>query len=274
MVGAHTLIIIISQQRSIVMPVRKIFSPEMLADGKLRYERGDLVEDIAADWKSHPHTVVRTAKRLGWVRNRTRPPQELSAARRLQRQLELAPLSGGLGAPVDIAPPGLGERPQPRGERPQPRGERPQPPPEPPQPPGEPPARRETAPQTPLPEPQPDTPLALLATDQVERSVLTQLAEIEAMRARLGPQAQTPAEAHHTARALATLTQTLQRLQELRSPAPRPQPGSYDDDDDMPRDIDEFRNELARRMRLLVQSRYGGDFCGPAEPADASPAGE
>lgn len=224
------------------MPVRKIFSPEMLADGMLRYERGDLVEDIAADWKCHVHTVTRTAQRQGWVRNRTRPPQELPDARWLQRQMEVAAERGGArDAPLSIAQLDVGEPPQ----------------------------RRGTAPAAPLPTLPlgADVPLALLATDQVERAVLKQLADIETTRVRLGEKAQTPAEAHHTARTLATLTQTLQRLQELRSSA-APVAGPYDDDDDMPRDIDEFRNELARRIRLLVQSETGGEICDAGEAAD------
>jgi hypothetical protein len=34
----------------------------------------------------------------------------------------------------------------------------------------------------------------------------------------------------------------------------------------MPRDIDEFRRELARRIRIFVQSRTGGGVHGGASP--------
>jgi hypothetical protein len=44
-------------------------------------------------------------------------------------------------------------------------------------------------------------------------------------------------------------------------------------DDDMPRDIDEFRHELARRIRAFVQSRTGGGVCAGIPAADGA-AGE
>jgi hypothetical protein len=91
------------------------------------------------------------------------------------------------------------------------------------------------------------------AIERIERLVEKELAAEEAVRAQLGPLPRPPAEAERAARTLATLTQTLHALQRLRcglSPDIE-----LNDDDDMPRDIDEFRRDLARRIDAFVASR-------------------
>jgi len=93
------------------------------------------------------------------------------------------------------------------------------------------------------------------AIERIERLVQRELAAEEAVRAQLGPLPRPPADAERAARTLATLTQTLHALQRLRCGLP-PDSGS-DDNDDMPRDIDEFRRELARRIDAFVASRTG-----------------
>jgi hypothetical protein len=88
--------------------------------------------------------------------------------------------------------------------------------------------------------------------------VLDELATVEAMHAQRGTLPERPVDAVRTAQTLSSLTETLQKLQRLRCAVPF----SGSDDDDMPADIDEFRNELARRIDAFVASR--------AEPRDAS----
>lgn len=99
------------------------------------------------------------------------------------------------------------------------------------------------------------------AIARIERLVEKELDAEEAVRAQLGPLPRNPADAERTARTLSTLTQTLHALQRLRSGLGFQ---SHDDDDDIPRDIDEFRRELARRIDAFVASRTqradaGGD---------------
>lgn len=74
----------------------------------------------------------------------------------------------------------------------------------------------------------------------------------ESARARLGG-AQRKNTAERSARTLATLTQTLHALARLRAGSLPDQETHYDDD--MPRDIDEFRRDLARRIDAFVASR-------------------
>ena len=72
------------------------------------------------------------------------------------------------------------------------------------------------------------------------------------MRAQLRAGDCAPIDAERMARTLSTLTQTLQTLQRLNAGE---MARNADDDDDMPRDIDEFRHELARRIDAFVASR-------------------
>jgi len=96
-------------------------------------------------------------------------------------------------------------------------------------------------------------PAAPSAIERIERLVEKELSAEEAVRAQLGPLPRLPADAERAARTLATLTQTLHALARLRCGlAPD---GGSDDDDDMPRDIDEFRRDLARRIDAFVASR-------------------
>ena len=91
--------------------------------------------------------------------------------------------------------------------------------------------------------------------ERLEAAVLKELATVETMRASLGSEPLRPADAERTARTLSVLTETFSKLRRLRL-AVQPQPGS-DHDDDIP-DIDEFRRDLARRIRAFVASRTGG----------------
>jgi hypothetical protein len=108
--------------------------------------------------------------------------------------------------------------------------------------------RASTRPRPTLPLPPPSNTILRL-----RRAVLEELRAVEAMRAKLK---RNPADAERTARTLSSLTETLQKLQRLQCTLPETE---LKDDDDMPADIDEFRNELARRIKAFVDSRTGGD---------------
>ena len=85
---------------------------------------------------------------------------------------------------------------------------------------------------------------------RLRRAVLNELTVIESLRERLKNEPQSRVAAERTARTLSTLTDTLQKLQRLQCAVPAS--GSLYD---IPADIDEFRNELARRIEAFVASR-------------------
>ena len=100
--------------------------------------------------------------------------------------------------------------------------------------------------------------------DRLEAAVLKELATVETMRANLRAEPRRPADAERTARTLSVLTETLAKLRRMRLAA---QPQQDNAHDDMPADIDEFRNELARRIDALVASEpdEGGTEKDPAD---------
>ena len=102
---------------------------------------------------------------------------------------------------------------------------------------------------------------------RLRRAVLNELTVIESLRNRLKNEPQSRVAAERTARTLSTLTDTLQKLQRLQCAVPTNGP-----DYDMPVDIDEFRNELARRIEAFVASRIDeGDDQRPG-PSQLAPS--
>jgi len=104
---------------------------------------------------------------------------------------------------------------------------------------------------------------------RLEQLVEQEIAAEEAVRAGLDALPRTRTEAEKTARTLANLTHTLNVLQRMRAGLPvETQPGlpaatGPDDHDDMPRDIDEFRHALARRIEAWAEGRIDrGDDAG------------
>lgn len=89
--------------------------------------------------------------------------------------------------------------------------------------------------------------------ERLYRAVLAELA-VENLRAQLKREPQGTQDAERTVRTLSSLTETLQKLQRLKSAVPNT--GSQDDD--LPADIDEFCKELARRIEAFVANRTGG----------------
>ena len=101
--------------------------------------------------------------------------------------------------------------------------------------------------------------------DRLERLVEQELAAEERLRARSAASPRRHVDVQRCARALAALTQTVDMLTRLRGrvvPQPESQP-----DDDMPGDIDGFRNELARRIDAFVASRTDAGDCERAAAA-------
>ena len=96
-----------------------------------------------------------------------------------------------------------------------------------------------------------DEPAAIVP--RLQNAVARVLPAIEATVATLSAQPAHPREMERAARVLAALTRTLRELNTLLRQCPVPAA-----DDDMPEDIDEFRRNLARRIRLFVASRTGG----------------
>ena len=84
---------------------------------------------------------------------------------------------------------------------------------------------------------------------RLRRAVLDELTVVESLRDRLKNEPQSQVAAERTARTLSILTDTVQKLQRLQYAVPAS--GSLYD---IPADIDEFRNELARRIDEMVSS--------------------
>lgn len=110
--------------------------------------------------------------------------------------------------------------------------------------------------------PQDRTGVAARVQDVVER----ELKAVERVLDVLGPSDR--GEAERTARTLASLARTLRELafiNRTEETATSDEP----DDDPIPRDIDEFRYELARRIHAFVDARIASD---DAVRGDAAPA--
>ena len=222
------------------VPAHDAYSDRLLANGRHRFERTDeSVAAIAADFGIRAASMYRLAKRLGWVRFEP-PPRDLPAAVNLLAQadeLEAAVLSLGREETTalstrDDSPSAVHMGPETFA------------------------AQTQAISTDELP-PFADT------VERLYRAVLEELTAVESLRTRLKREPLSAIDAERTARTVSNLTETLQKLQRLQCAAP--QSGSYDDD--MPADIDEFRNELARRIDAFVASRtQQNDAGGNPEP--------
>jgi len=222
--------------------LRRRYTPALLADGRRRYEQtAEPLADIAADFNLHRSSLRRMAGLLGWVRY-VPPPRDLPADTRLRRQAEALAARVAGGAQADPA----------------------------------------SAEALPSPTPDPSPPLAAptgdgetavagaspqaiaRSIDQMLRVVQGQIDGLTALRAQMDGVPLTHSEIRAASRAIVNLTATLRDLHRMRrAPATSPVSRSgVDHDDDMPRDIDEFRRELARRIDAFVASRTEPDHAG------------
>jgi hypothetical protein len=106
--------------------------------------------------------------------------------------------------------------------------------------------------------------------ERLQRAVEKELAAVELMRAKYGPLPQPSADAQRTASTLATLTDTLFKVQRLRATETL---NATADDYDMPANIDEFRHALARRIENFVRSRANATVPAAGASAGATSSG-
>jgi hypothetical protein len=256
------------------VPVQRTYSRELLESGRHRYENTpELAATIAADFGIHPDSLHRLARRLEWVPYKMGPRELPAASRLLARVQQLEEAQASAEAPSE----GGQESPLPRSGRGCPSHKRVY-------------ARLRRAMARAgegvllkCPHPARADALATLSRkrereagahgddlatiiDQIEREVREELAKVSAMREQLKGMPPRPRDAQTNARTLSTLAETLEKLRRLRLGRPAPSGPAYDD---MPADIDEFRAELARRIRAFVAARRGGGGAGGAGPAPA-----
>ena len=100
---------------------------------------------------------------------------------------------------------------------------------------------------------------------RLRSAVARVLPAIEATVARLASGAQHPREMEQAGRTLGSLTRALRELNALVAQYnAQPVGGSVRDDDPVPEDIDEFRNELARRIEALIAADRPAKAATPA----------
>ncbi|WP_408090851.1 hypothetical protein [Rhodoplanes sp. SY1] len=102
--------------------------------------------------------------------------------------------------------------------------------------------------------------------ERLERAVAREIAALEASRSappepagtvrKSTAQRSAASDTERVVRSLERLTDTLAKVRRLREPVPS------DPDDDLPRDIDEFRRVLARRIEQLVRGGADRDDAG------------
>ena len=109
--------------------------------------------------------------------------------------------------------------------------------------------------------------------DALHAAVVKELADFKAERAQLKGQPLGFLERERAARTLAGLTRTLHTLQALLRGVLLSESHTDNDYDDMPADLDEFRRELARRIRIFVEGRRARSGAGAVSGDDAGAAG-
>lgn len=244
---------------------RYTYTPELLAEGRRRYERTeDRIVDIAADFGIHKTTFQRMANENGWLRYKAQP-RDLSRSAKLAAKAEaleasfsLPPRSGGEGGSGARERDGVGWGA----------------------------CAESKAPPTPNPSPPFETrmgggeenaapPTATPAQDkpwnmrerieELRHAVDEELAAVRALRAKMKSVPHATEKASRTSRTLADLTTTLERLHRLEIGAPQ-HDGQNPYDDDIPADIDAFRDALARKIEAFMESRTDAE-CGLGDDA-------
>jgi hypothetical protein len=218
---------------------RHSYTPELLAAGRHRYEHTEeSITSIAVDFGIHKSTLRRMAARLGWVRH-VPPPRDLQPAARLLAQaeaLEKATVAAdsprsSLAVPAEQRVEGAEHKPS---------------------------AGNQAAALLPPPG---------VTIERLYRDVLDEITAVEALRAQLKRKPHSALDGERTARTLSNLTEIVNKLERMQC-------GNFQsgqDDDDLPRDIDEFRNELARRIEALVESRADDGDAGDNPATDVGP---
>ncbi len=213
------------------------FTPRLTAHIRQRYEEaGDSPEVIARSVGVAKGTIQRLVREQGWT-PAEQGPRDLSRAEQLAAEAKALAASSG-EAPLVPTP-----SPSPQGG-----GVQRAAPPE----------------QDGAPEQE-----AVDIDQQIERLLRLVSAEIgvyETMRGQLKGEPQGQREALKTAHNLGSLTSTLDTLRRMR--AGQTVMASHDDtDDDIPTDIDELREALARRIEAFMASRPDDGDAAGNEPA-------
>lgn len=91
--------------------------------------------------------------------------------------------------------------------------------------------------------------------------------QVQEIEARLGADGRAAPERERDARILAVLVKTLRELAAFDDAQGSGPALPDEDEDDGPRDIDEFRRELVRKMDEVIRARSDGRVPGDAEPA-------
>ena len=224
------------------MARRLKFTPELLANVRRRFEGSDEpLSTMAADLGCCKTTLRGIAQREGWVRY-VAPPSDLSpAARLLERAEVLSPLipahAGIQGQDGNTVPCN----------------------------PGSPLSRGRTEDVT------PEQVRAAIA--ELHAGATKELADFKAFRASLKGKPLGLLERERVARTYSNLTATLHRLQLMLSAAPAATINDSETQyDDMPADLDEFRDALARRIETFLASRPDAGDAAPADGDDAAAA--
>lgn len=89
---------------------------------------------------------------------------------------------------------------------------------------------------------------------RLEQAVAKELAAIETTRSTRTRKIASAADTERIVRSLERLTDTLAKVRRMGEPD-----AAQDPDDDLPRDIDEFRRVLARRIEQILRGRSDGD---------------
>ena len=204
------------------------YSPELLAALRTRYEQTDQpMNALAADFRIGVTTLQTLARKNGWT-PRSQRMRECPPSVRLLEEAEAFVAS-------------LPERPIEAQQAT---------------------AAHEMTPSPTLPlsgggseaVPPALTSSTLSPIERIEALILKELAAEEARRSALGTRPRPPYEMERCARTLSVLTQTLERLQRLHSNSGG---GKDGDDDSVPKDMDAFRDELARRINGLIENQIG-----------------
>jgi transposase-like protein len=102
---------------------------------------------------------------------------------------------------------------------------------------------------------------------RLEQAVERELAKVERLKEETGSETSRSQAAERIARTLSALTQTLFKVRALREPGRV----TADEPDDMPADIDRFRDALARRIEAFVASRADDGLSAADGSAGAAP---
>ncbi|HMJ43684.1 MAG TPA: hypothetical protein VK522_15540 [Pseudolabrys sp.] len=195
----------------------------MIADGKRRYETTpESLDSIALDFSSNRSTLRNVAKRENWKRY-VPPPRGLSRAAEIAGKA--AALEAEALAALSSPSPESGMSPSEEAAAP-------------PTAPGKAWSMRERI-------------------DELRAAVDEEIAAVRALRAKLKSVPHGTEAAGRTSRTLADLTTTLERLRRLEIGAPQHE--RQDTHDDMPADLDAFREDLARQIEAFMESRPDED---------------